>query len=191
MIIFILSCLYTINYSLFIKFGLSIKSFTRSRFKDLKANPITRELAACYYTDWYSSKDEAYIISSIVYNIEEYCIRGLTSSALLWILIFTNSNLQNKNTSTTSGYINESIIASKTNHLFNNSFPSLLIDINKIATPIDSELKKEYTDKPEKLKNKNRSEITKLSHHAHRYQKQKKINVKIIDNNTVLIKYKD
>lgn len=122
LIAFILSCLYTLNYSLFIKFGLSIKNFARSSFKDLKANPISKELAACYYTDWYSSKNEVHIISSIVYNIEEYCIRGITSSVLLWILILTNASLQNKISSTTSGYVNDSIIVSKTNCLFNNFF---------------------------------------------------------------------
>lgn len=184
LVIFGMTCLYVVNNSFFIWSGLSVKSFTRSTLKELKADSTNIQLATNYYTDWIASKNETEILASILRNIEKYFIRGIVFAILSWLILITGLK-KNETPLSTNGYVNESFIESKKFYFFDNIFQSNLVDIGNARNGMHNH--KEY--KPEVIK----PIETKKSYKKARNKKtkNKNIKVKIINNNTVIIKYKD
>jgi hypothetical protein len=132
--IFFVLVVYSLNLIGFIQFGLSVKSYARSKFSDLKNSPTSIQLAVNYYTDWYSEKNQADIISSVVSNIEIYYIRSLFVSFLLWLIIFLNSNgFLEKASSFISAYENEKLIGYKVDESFIHYPPRFLEKDNVIC----------------------------------------------------------
>ncbi len=88
-----LSAYYIFSCFLFIQFALSIKGHIRSAFRDVRNNSCIRNLARAYYTDWYSTKNESDVITSIVANIQKYFIRSLLMFASIWFLLILKASL--------------------------------------------------------------------------------------------------
>ena len=185
LVLFSIAFLYTVNYSLLLKSGLSVKPLIRSTFKDLKQKPTNKQLATSYYTDWFSSNNEQHLLASIVCNIEVYFIRSLVLTILSWLtLTLLNTGLQNMDSRneiplSVPGYVNESLLENKISYFLDKIFPNNLLNINNTNNDIQNS--KEHSPKVKK----------KLSKSKVKSYKKTKIKVKIIDNNTVLIKYKD
>lgn len=83
-----ISIYYTLNCSLFIKAALSIKGYIRSTFQDLKEDPSLKKLACAYYTDWYATNNESWVITSIVANVEKYFTRSFFISLSICFILF-------------------------------------------------------------------------------------------------------
>lgn len=149
-IIFSILVIYTLNLICFIQLGLSVKSYVRSKFLDLKNAPTSIQLAANYYADWYSERNHADIISSIVSNIEFYYFRSLFVSFLLWLLILLNCNDLIK-PPPSSVYENERLINRMANEVLIN-FPPRILE-NKDTTYINPI---KYDD-PREIKTKSQS----------------------------------
>lgn len=135
-LIFAFLILLSFNFFSFVQFGLSIKAFVRSKFSDLKNDPTEKQLALSYYTDWYSSKNEADIISSIICNIEEYFKRSLVITILLWLCIVINNNLTSKTFSKIISHENQYLIVNDSNEFLINEFSNFLENINKNSNNI-------------------------------------------------------
>lgn len=84
------SIYYSINCGLFIYSSLKLKGFFRSTLKDLKQNHSLIKLAAAYYFDWFSLKNESDVITSIVSNIQKYFFRSLIASVIALSLTLTS-----------------------------------------------------------------------------------------------------
>jgi hypothetical protein len=184
-IMFSLSVIYTLNLFIFIKFALSIQAYIRSKFGDLKNDPTDKQLAASYYTDWYSSANEAQIISSIVCNIEEYFTRSLVVTVLLWLCMVGNNNWLNKISSATPSYENQYLIVNKSDEFLVDEFSSFLGKINKTNNKIYIISKKD---------NHNYKVIKDFIEFATKNSRKLEtieINGGILDNNAILLKYKD
>lgn len=179
------SFVYTLNYFLFIKLGLSVKTFVRSTFKDLKENPTAKQLATNYYTDWYASKNDAEVMVSIVCNIEEYFIRSICVTFVLWACIIVNNNWLHETVSEVFSYESENLINDKIKDYFINYLPEFQFNVyeKNYESLILSLEKSRY-----KVRN---SSIKRLAKKHSNIKIKNSIKVKIIDNHTVLIKYKD
>jgi len=124
-VLMILSIYYTANCVLFIKSGLSIKGYIRSTFKDLKKQPTFQQLSLNYYTDWYSTNNEAQVITSLVRNIEKYFIRSFVLSILILLAIFLNEFIQINSTNNTN-HKNEYLIMDDSGSFLTSEFSILI-----------------------------------------------------------------
>jgi len=169
---------------LFIKSGLSIKGYIRSTFKDLKKQPTFQQLSLNYYTDWYSTNNEAQVITSLVRNIEKYFIRSFVLSILILLAIFLNEFIQINSTNNTN-HKNEYLIMDDSGSFLTSEFSILISNINKSKESV-------YI-----IRNKNEKNGLIISNFLKMVTKNPErvvsidIENNVIDNKSVIIKYKD
>lgn len=184
-IMFVLLIIYTLNLSLFVKDGLSIQAYIRSKFGDLKNNPTYKQLALSYYTDWYSSKNESQILSSIVCNIEEYFSRSLFITILLWFCIIINKNWPSMAYSTTLNYKSEYLIVNNSDEFLPDEFSKFLKNINKTKNGIY------IISNKDNFNYKVIKEFIEIATKKSSRLEAIEIESNSLDNNTILLKYKD
>jgi len=90
-VLLLLFAIYAFNAFKYVTLALTIKSFVRSSFKDLKIETSKLQLAKCFYTDLVSKNNESHVIVSITKNAEKYFSRCSLMLFLAWISVTVSS----------------------------------------------------------------------------------------------------